>query len=200
MNTLKSAAVAAAALVTLVACQPAPPDTAAEKSEIQKVNVAWGEGFNAGDADAVANLYWEDAVVLAPGVPAAQGRAAIRELMANDIASAKAAGLTNNIAQASEIGVSGDLAWQNGTFTVTDASGTTIDVGKYVSVFQKRDGKWLMIATPGTRTGRPLRPPRQQSRLQSPPQNLRPSDSRPAGRVPGTNPIAHWSRIRPPGR
>lgn len=145
MNTLKSAAVAAAALFTLVACQPAVQDTAVDKSAIQNVNVAWGENFNAGDADAIANLYWEDAVVLAAGVPAAQGRAAIRGLMADEIGSAKAANRTNNIAQASDIGISGDVAWQNGTFTVTDASGAAIDVGKYLSVFEKRDGKWLVI-------------------------------------------------------
>ena len=40
MNTLNSAAVAAAALVTLVACKPAPPDAAAEKSETAAIQLA----------------------------------------------------------------------------------------------------------------------------------------------------------------
>jgi ketosteroid isomerase-like protein len=41
--------------------------------------------------------------------------------------------------------VSGDLAYEAGTYTVTSASGAAVDAGKYIGVFQKRDGKWLYI-------------------------------------------------------
>lgn len=143
MNILKSAAIVAASLVALAACQP-KVDTAAETSAIQEINKAWGTGYNAGDADAVANLYTEDAMILPPGAPSVAGRAGIRDFIASDIAASGAAGLTFNVAESDDVGFSGDVAWQNGTFTVTDASGAMVDAGKYLSVFQKLDGKWLL--------------------------------------------------------
>ena len=131
-------------LLALAACQPAAQDPAKEKAAIAEVNGAWAGHYNAGDADAVANLYWDDAIVMAPGAPAAAGRTAIRDLIANDTAGAKAAGMTMNIDHG-PIGVSGSLAWQTGTFKVTDAAGATVDAGKYLSVLEKRDGKWLLF-------------------------------------------------------
>ena len=144
MNILKTAAVIAAGVIALAGCQP-KVDSAAETSAIQEINKAWGANYNAGDADGIANLYAEDAVVMPPGATALNGRDAIREFIANDIAATKAAGLTMNIAEAGSVGFSGDIAYQNGTFTVTDASGATIDAGKYLSVFQKKDGEWHLI-------------------------------------------------------
>jgi len=145
VNILKSAAVIAVGLVTLAACQMAPKNTAADESAIREISAAWAAAYNAGDADAVAALYAEDAVVQPPGAPAAVGRAAIREFVAGDIATSKAAGLTLNIPGGGTVGMSGDLAYEAGTFSVTDASGATVDAGKYLAVSQKKDGKWLTI-------------------------------------------------------
>jgi hypothetical protein len=74
-----------------------------------------------------------------------KGRAAIREFLAGDSAAVKAAGLTMNIPEAGAVDVSGNLAYEAGAYTVTDASGATVDAGKYIGVFEKRDGKWLYI-------------------------------------------------------
>jgi ketosteroid isomerase-like protein len=90
-------------------------------------------------------MYWEDAVLQPPGAPAATGRAAIRKFLADDTAATRGAGLTMNIPEAGAVDVSGDLAYEAGTYTVTDASGATVDGGKYIGVFQKRNGKWLYI-------------------------------------------------------
>lgn len=38
-----------------------------------------------------------------------------------------------------------DLQVKAGTYTVTDASGAVVDAGKYIGVFEKRDGKWRYI-------------------------------------------------------
>lgn len=123
----------------------AAEDAAAAEAAIRKSAPAWAAAFNAGDADGMAAMYWEDAVLQPPGAPAVQGRAAIRESLAGDIAATKAAGLTMNIPEAGAVDVSGDLAYEAGTYSVTDASGATVDTGKYIGVFQKRDGKWLYI-------------------------------------------------------
>ena len=80
-----------------------------------------------------------------PGAPAAVGRDAIRRFLAADIAATRGAGLTMKIPEAGAVEVSVDHANEAGTYTVTDASGATVDAGKYIGVFQKRNGKWLYI-------------------------------------------------------
>lgn len=145
MKILRIFAVVAAGLLTLAGCQKPAQDTAAEVAAVREVNVAWGIAYAAGDADGVAAVYAEDAVVLAPGTATATGREAIRAVIANDIAATRAAGLTLTLADASTITIHRDVAWQHGTFTVTDASGAQLDAGKYMSVMQKRDGKWQLI-------------------------------------------------------
>lgn len=145
MNILKSAAVIAAGLLALAACQMGAKDTTADLNAIQEINKAWGENYNKGDADAMANLYADDALLLPPGAPTASGRDAIREFLKGDTAASQAAGVTFHVASdADAVHISGDMAWQNGTYTVTDASGATVDAGKYLSVFQKKEGKWQL--------------------------------------------------------
>lgn len=145
MKILKSTAIVAVGLLALAGCQKATVDTAAEMDAIKAVNKAWNDNYAAGDAAAVVALYADDAVVLAPGYAMASGRDAIRTLIETDVAGSKAAGVSLNISPDSTVEMSGDVAWQTGTFTVTDASGATIDTGKFLSVLCKRDGKWTLI-------------------------------------------------------
>lgn len=145
MKTMHSAAILAAGLLALAGCQPAAPDLAAEMDAIKAVNLAWNDHYAAGDAGAVAGLYADDAVVLAPGAPAAEGREAIRSLIEADIAANKAAGVSLDISPDSIVGMSGDIAWQTGSFSVSDAAGADLGSGKYLSVLRKKDGKWSLI-------------------------------------------------------
>jgi uncharacterized protein (TIGR02246 family) len=146
MINFRNLVVLAASFAALAACaKTAPSDTTADEAAVRPVNIAWFKGYNAGDGAAVAALYAEDAVLNAPGAPAARGNASIREFYLKDTAAFAAAGLTNVDGPASEIGVSGDLAWQWGTYKVTDKSGATLDAGKYLTVFQRKDGKWMII-------------------------------------------------------
>ncbi len=142
---LKLAAVIAAGLVAFTGCQKAAEDTSEDEKVIRASAPAWADAYNAGDAEKLAAMYWEDAVLQPPGAPAATGTAAIREFLAADSAATKAAGLKMNIPEAGTIDVSGDLAYEAGTFSVTDAAGATVDTGKYIGVFQKRDGNWRYI-------------------------------------------------------
>lgn len=128
---------------------PSAAEKAAERAAAETVirasAPAWAASFNAGDAEALAAMYWDDAVLQPPGEPAATGTAAIRDSLAAGIAATKAAGLTMNIPEAGAVDISGDLAYEAGTYSVTDAAGATVDTGKYLGVFEKRDGKWLYI-------------------------------------------------------
>ena len=120
-------------------------DTDADKTEIQDATRAWAVAYNAGDADGVTKLYAEDAVVMPPGHEPLFGRAAIREYIAGDSAAAKAAGLTLTIEHGDSVGISGDIAWHSGLYSVSDASGARVDGGSYMEAAQKMDGKWLII-------------------------------------------------------
>ena len=125
--------------------QQSASDIQAAESAFRSINKSWFEAYNAGDVDGVVALYAEDAVVSAPGAPPARGHAAIHKLITNDIEGTKAAGLSLKGGEKSDAGVSGDLGWEWGTFTVIDQSGATVDRGKYTSIFARKDGKWLII-------------------------------------------------------
>jgi uncharacterized protein (TIGR02246 family) len=135
-------------VAVLAACAktgPAAQDTTADGAAIRAVQNSWYKAYNAGDGSALAALYAEDAVLSAPGAPASRGVAAIREYFAKDAAKFNASGLTSVEAPTSDVGVSGDLAWQGDAYTVTDKSGATVDAGKTLTVFQRRAGKWMII-------------------------------------------------------
>jgi uncharacterized protein (TIGR02246 family) len=144
VNILKSAAIAAVGLLALSACQKATVDVAAVEAEAKSGVQKWAAAYNSGDADAIAALYAENAVVMPPGTPALVGREAFRAWVATDSANAKAAGITLAIEEG-EVGVSGDLAWHSGAYTANDASGAAVDGGSYMEVLQNFDGTWLII-------------------------------------------------------
>jgi uncharacterized protein (TIGR02246 family) len=137
--------VCVAALAACVKSGRATPETTADEAAIRAVQNSWYKAYNAGDGAAVAALYAEDAVLSAPGAPASRGVAAIREYFAKDAAKFNASGLTGVEAPTSDVGVSGDLAWQGDAYKVTDKSGATVDVGKTLTVFQRKAGKWMII-------------------------------------------------------
>jgi ketosteroid isomerase-like protein len=145
-NLSKLVLLAASFGVLAAACaKTAAPDTAGDEVAARAVNVAWYKAYNAGDGAAVAALYAEDAVLNAPGAPAARGMAPIRDYYLKNAADTAAAGLALVDDPSSDVGVSGDLAWQSGTFKITDKSGAVVDAGKYITVFQRKNGKWMII-------------------------------------------------------
>jgi uncharacterized protein (TIGR02246 family) len=142
---MRSAAAIAAGVFVLAACQKAAVDTSADVAAIRAGTAAFAEAYNAGDADALAAAYTEDAVLLPPNAPAVSGRDGIREFWAADSANAQAAGLKFVFPGDGPAEVSGDLAYESGSFKVVDASGAAVATGKYIGVFKKQDGKWLLF-------------------------------------------------------
>jgi ketosteroid isomerase-like protein len=120
-------------------------DSAVEVVAIHAVDQAWLKAYNGGDADAIAGLYDEKAILLPPGAPAPHGRAAIHAFFASDIAASKKAGVIFHLGPNPDGGANGDMGWASGTYSVTDASGKVVDSGKYLSVSKKEGAKWLYI-------------------------------------------------------
>jgi uncharacterized protein (TIGR02246 family) len=120
-------------------------DAAKEIAALRAADQAWEKAYNAGDADAVASLYDEQAVLLPPGAPGVNGRPAIKAFFAKDTAESKKAGVAFSLGPKPAGGVSGDMGWQSGTYAVKDTAGKVVETGKYLSVSMKRGGKWLYV-------------------------------------------------------
>jgi uncharacterized protein (TIGR02246 family) len=139
--------ISACCLTLLLACGSAPPaaDSAADQAALRAADSAWFTAVNAGDVDGVTALYAEDAVVNVPGAPPARGSAAIRGVLAKDIENASKSGVKLVPGPNVEVGVSGDLGWIWNTFTVTDKASAIVDAGKYLTLAERKDGKWRII-------------------------------------------------------
>jgi uncharacterized protein (TIGR02246 family) len=130
-------------------------DEAKEIAALRAVDQEWAKAYNAGNADAVANLYDEQAVLLPPGAPASKGRAAIRAFFAKETAESQKAGVKFVLDVKPAGGVSGDMGWQSGTYVVKDKAGSVVDTGKYLSVSVKKGGKWLYLRDTWNSDGAP---------------------------------------------
>jgi uncharacterized protein (TIGR02246 family) len=115
-----------------------------DEAAIRAQTTSWEKAYNAGDAAAVAALYADDAILLPPGAPAARGKAAILAFFTKDIAGSKAAGAVMVLNPKTDVGVSGNMGWESGTYTAT-VKGAVVETGKFLSVSRKKDGKWLYI-------------------------------------------------------
>jgi len=116
----------------------------ADETAIRAQTAIWEKAYNSGDAKTVAAQYAEDALLLPPGAPSVSGRAAILEYFTKDIAGSKAAGALFVLSPKTDVGISGNMAWESGTYKVT-VKGAVVETGKFLSVSRKKDGRWLYI-------------------------------------------------------
>lgn len=116
----------------------------ADQTAVRQQTEDWAKYYNGGDAKRVAALYADDALLLPPGTTGKRGAAEILAYFEADIAGAKAANIVMNLDPATEVGVSGDMAWESGTYTAT-IDGKVVDSGKFMSVSVKRNGQWLYL-------------------------------------------------------
>ena len=147
MKVVSRTTLAAAGLVWFAIAAPlaAAAGDGRAATAIRTGSAAFLNAYNAGDADAVLTHFEEGAVVMPPGALTVRGRAEIRPFVEKGIAGAKANGITLALGSGDDVGVSGNLAWHSGPFSVTNKSGTTVDTGKYLETWRKAGGQWRMI-------------------------------------------------------
>ncbi|MGH7047367.1 MAG: YybH family protein [Stellaceae bacterium] len=126
------------AALMLVAAGPA---LAQSRATIQRFSDEWAQAFNKGDAAAVAAMYTPDAYVLPPGHDMIKGRDAIAAFWrqaAKEVGNAKLVTL--------DVEPLGRRAAREiGTVTLdSKASPPQPVVGKYVVVWRKIGGRWLL--------------------------------------------------------
>jgi uncharacterized protein (TIGR02246 family) len=119
------------------------PDMTAVKAEIQALETSWAAADNARDANAVAAFYADDALSMSNDKPTTAGKAAILADITEGFAK-KAAGTTVSY-EVQDVFGSDTQVTEVGKSTTKDASGKVISTGKYMAVWEKRDGKYICI-------------------------------------------------------
>lgn len=122
---------------------PAPPDMAAIKAEIQTIENTWAVASSAKDVATIVGFYADDAISMNDDQPMLMGKAAIQKVVEEEMAKHK----ENRTVAFETMEVYGDenRVTEVGKTTVTDASGKVVYGGKYMAVWEKRNGKWLTI-------------------------------------------------------
>lgn len=121
-------------------------DAGAIRAAIDAANEQWNQAAEAADPVALANLYAEDAILVPPGSPRAEGRAAIEAAYAGMFEQVKF-GATDLSVDNIGIAESGDVAYVVGSYSssMINADETTFDdAGTYVAVFKDVNGEWLL--------------------------------------------------------
>ena len=133
----------------MIACnteKKEPPAVVVDKEQIKKEIQAKENEFaalyNGAELKSIG-YYADDAITFLQNRPALVGKEAIIEFLKADILSN-----TNKITfTTNEVFVSndGNMVVEVGHFTVVDSSGTGINKGNYMSLFEKRNGKYVCV-------------------------------------------------------
>ena len=139
-----SIAVAVAAMLCIVGCQPSEPTALSEedRAAIEASDKAWEEHAIANDWAALAALYAEDAMYMAPGESPITGRDNIQKWFESQPPT------TACEIRTIEIDGQGDLGFTRGSYTMTvapEGMDPITDSGKYIAICRKQaDGTWLI--------------------------------------------------------
>jgi uncharacterized protein (TIGR02246 family) len=109
------------------------------KAAVDSGNKEWSAAIAAKDSARVGALYAQDAIAFPPNSDMVQGRAAIQAFWKGFIdANMKASIETVSVES------DGNLGAEVGKYTIMDASGKTVDSGKYVVVWKKTAEGWKL--------------------------------------------------------
>ena len=132
----------------------AEPDTrATDEAAIRALDTQFVKDAAAKDADKIAALYTDDAVIFATGVPAVVGKDNIRKAIEQMLAGPSRQFVFSNVTV--DVARSGDLAEDRGSgqVTILDKDGKPVtETSEYVLVWKKQaDGSWKIAADTSAR-------------------------------------------------
>jgi ketosteroid isomerase-like protein len=123
-------------------------DKDAIKTEIQAMEDAFAAAYNAGNSDDII-YYADDAISFSNEKKPLEGKSAIHESMKQDLSTfpkgAKISFLTKEVHVASD----GNQVVEIGGYSVVDSATTKKMSGNFMSLFEKRDGKYICIRDMG---------------------------------------------------
>ena len=131
----------------IISCTSPPEvpaiDMDSVRAEITALEAAYTGATNAKDAEALLAYYADDAQSLPPNKPTLVGKDAIRADYLKEMEGDSTQ--TTSLMTVNNVWASGDMAVETGTFSVTNEAGEEVAKGKYMSLFEKRDGKYVCI-------------------------------------------------------
>jgi ketosteroid isomerase-like protein len=144
----------ASTLLTFIACSPANEhdhehehaaaiNMDSVKAQIMAMEEAYAVASNARNVDGVAAYYANDAESLASNEPTRVGMDAIKAGIKKDF-EMDTTGATISF-NTTGVWAAGNYATETGTSTVKDKAGNVIRTGKYMTLFELRDGKYIAI-------------------------------------------------------
>ncbi|TDE06126.1 YybH family protein [Flavobacterium hiemivividum] len=123
-------------------------DKEAIKTEIQAMENAFADAYNNRSTDGI-NYYAEDAISYSNGKMPLEGKKLIHEHMNSELLTfpqdAKISFETKEIHPSND----GNMVVEIGGYKVTDASNKKINSGNFISLFEKKDGKYVCIRDMG---------------------------------------------------
>src|SRR5262249_12630966 len=124
------------------AAKSAPAEKPGDEAAIHALNEAFAKAFDAGDAEAVAAQFTEDARVTDDEGESIDGRPAIRDRFAAGFADSP--GRSVELKSESIRFITPDVAVEEGVATVTPPEGEgPPEVNPYTAIHVRRDGHWL---------------------------------------------------------
>ena len=118
-------------------------DMSQVRAEISAIEKEWADALNKKDINALMALYADDATSMQDGAPTLTGKAAIQAQQEKDFtAPDRYASISF---ETKDVYGTPDEVTEVGTSLMKDAAGKEIGTGKYVAVYQKKDGKYKCI-------------------------------------------------------
>lgn len=150
MPKLPSTALCATSIMIFLAlacgcAHRAPSSSGADEASLRQRQSDFLEALTAKDPDQVAAHCAEDAVIHIANLPPIHGREAIRQLYRNIFRFLRASTYTPEVLRMSS---SGDVAYSaGGVTTAFDGEQGLVEYpGKYLLVWEQREGAWLIVA------------------------------------------------------
>jgi uncharacterized protein (TIGR02246 family) len=121
----------------------AKPELTKLKAEIQTLESSWAAADNARNANAIAAFYADDAMSLSNNKPMLVGKGAIQK----DIAESLAKRTKGSTVAYDVMDVFGNenTVTEVGKTTVKDTAGKVTSTGKYIAIWEKRNGKFICV-------------------------------------------------------
>jgi uncharacterized protein (TIGR02246 family) len=124
-------------------------DKEAIKTEIQAMEHAFAEAYNKRNADEI-DYYAEDAVSFSNAKAPLEGKKAIHESIKNELLNFPKGSVIAYETQEVHPSNDGNMVVEIGGYTVTDSTGVKTNMGHFISVFEKQDGKYICTRDMGS--------------------------------------------------